>query len=655
MAGACKADHHDMRESSLMESVAGRYHIQSEIGRGGMGTVYLGHDTVLDRQVAVKMLAPHLAWDREFVDRFMREARTAARLDHPNIVTIHDVGQLDSIPYLVMQYMPGETLESRLRRRGILPLHETLHILRSLAGALDCAHSHGVIHRDVKPANVILGPAGRVTLTDFGVARAAQESRLTNTGASVGTPQYISPEQLRGSEIDVRADQYSLGVVAYQMLTGHLPFEADNTPALMYQVVHEPPPPIARYRQDLPDSAQQVLNRALAKDPRDRYRTVTEFVGALEEALSHAGSSLPVPPPAMGHGPDLRTAGEGVARNVRARIQRPGRHRRWVLPAAAVVLVVVVLSLLWPRGPEPAKTLDEAYATQTAQIAQLVPTEPRNRSTPPTRAQVSTPTPIAKNPTVTVGQSTPAERKAQIAATEGVFLRSEPNEDYTKLGWLPYEEHVMIVASDETGTWFRVRRLSDEGVEGWVSAKWVELVEEKLEEPATATPTATSVPTATTAPRSTPTTQMYAALPLISPAKETSYIGPRPVSGVAGVELRWIPLPRKLEPNEWYVARIWWRPERPDQEPWPDHQWTQDAAVVLPDYLYEYAKGDRSFRWSVAVVRLEGGDHSGKPDGKVTFIAPFLEQDEEWSFIWKMAPGSGGPDPTPTAIPAEQT
>ncbi len=286
-----------MNGSSLIGSRLGKYQIQAEIGRGGMGVVYLGYDPQLGRQVAIKVLAPHLAWEKEFIERFLREARAAARLKHPNIVTIHDVGQKGGLYYYVMEYLEGQALTGVVRQRGPLSPRETLAILRPLASALDHAHHSGLVHRDIKPANIIVNPAGHVTLTDFGIARAAQETRLTSTGAIVGTPEYMSPEQAKGLTVDARSDQYSLAVVAYEMLSGQVPFQADSTLALLHKVAYDPPPPICQTRPDLPMEVEKVLAKALAKKPGDRYPSVSAFVEALEHAL--AGKTLPAGAPTM--------------------------------------------------------------------------------------------------------------------------------------------------------------------------------------------------------------------------------------------------------------------------------------------------------------------------------------------------------------------
>ncbi len=270
---------------NLIGKQLGKYQIRAEIGRGGMGMVYLGYDPLLDRQVAIKVLAPHLMWEQESVERFLREARAAARLKHPNIVTIYDVGQEDNWYYFVMEYLPGEPLAARLHPQQAMPIDEALPILGSLAAGLDYAHQRGIIHRDVKPSNVVITTEGHIVLTDFGIARAAQEGRLTMTGTVVGTPEYMAPEQADGRGVDARSDQYSLAVIAYQMLTGQVPFQAESTLGLIYKLVSAPPPPLSQYRPDLPPAAGAVLARALAKDPNARYPTVLAFVEALGRAL----------------------------------------------------------------------------------------------------------------------------------------------------------------------------------------------------------------------------------------------------------------------------------------------------------------------------------------------------------------------------------
>ena len=272
--------------NDLVGRQLGKYEIQAEIGKGGMGTVYQGYDPLLDRRVAVKVLAPHLVWEPGFIERFLREARSAARLKHTSIVTIYDVGQEGNWYYIVMEYLEGETLSRIIRRQGALPVEQVLAVLRQLADALDYAHQHSLVHRAVQPGNIVVDPKGQVTLTDFGVARAAQETRLTTTGALVGTPQYMSPEQAQGEEVDHRTDIYSLGVVAYEMLAGRAPFGATTPHAVLHRLIYDPPPSARSRRPDLPAEVDHVLSRALAKKAAGRYDTAGAFVHALSQALA---------------------------------------------------------------------------------------------------------------------------------------------------------------------------------------------------------------------------------------------------------------------------------------------------------------------------------------------------------------------------------
>jgi len=276
---------------SLTGTRLGKYQVGSEIGQGGMGTVYKGYDPTLERYVALKVMAPHLTWEEEFVERFLREARAAARLRHPNIVTIYDVGRDRGSYYFSMDYVEGKTVAQLIKERGPTSIGEALRILKPLASALDYAHENGLVHRDIKPSNVVVSDDGHVTLMDFGIARASRSTRLTRSGAVMGTPEYMAPEQARGDDVDRRTDQYALGVIAYEMLVGKAPFKAESTPTLLYKIVHEGPPPLHDARPDLPRAATSVLSRALAKEKGQRYPSCTAFVDALRQAAQAA----PVP------------------------------------------------------------------------------------------------------------------------------------------------------------------------------------------------------------------------------------------------------------------------------------------------------------------------------------------------------------------------
>ena len=273
-------------ERALQES----YALEGEIGRGGMGVVYSARDLKLKRRVAIKVLPPELAFRDEIRTRFMREAETAARLSHPHIVPIHAVGEADALVYFVMGYVDGESLAARLRRRERLPPDEVRRIMKETADALGMAHAMGVIHRDIKPDNILLeGTRRRVVVTDFGIAKALSESGvgITGTGVVIGTPQYMSPEQAAGErEIDSRSDVYSLGVVAYEMLTGDPPFHSATVPGLLMKQITEPAPEVKDLRPECPDDLALTIMRCLEKNPEDRWPTADALRRALESRTS---------------------------------------------------------------------------------------------------------------------------------------------------------------------------------------------------------------------------------------------------------------------------------------------------------------------------------------------------------------------------------
>ncbi|NJM08340.1 serine/threonine protein kinase, partial [Candidatus Gracilibacteria bacterium] len=252
----------------------GRYEIRAELGRGGMARVYRALDTSLHRPVALKVMAAQLSLDPEFVQRFEREARTAANLRHPAIVTVYDVGEEGGLHYIAMEYIAGRTLHAILAERGPLGLGYAVGIIDPVGQALDYAHGQGAVHRDVKPHNIMIDQDGRVVLTDFGIAQTsdADDERLTRTGIFMGTPEYISPEQANARRVDGRSDLYSLGIVAYEIVTGRVPF-AGATPQLIVAHAQTPPPPPSSVDARLPSDLDIVLARALAKNPETRFQS----------------------------------------------------------------------------------------------------------------------------------------------------------------------------------------------------------------------------------------------------------------------------------------------------------------------------------------------------------------------------------------------
>jgi hypothetical protein len=271
----------------LSEALGGAFTIEGEIGRGGMGVVYRARDERLKRRVAIKVLPPELAFQAEIRARFTREAETAARLSHPHIVPIYTVGEGNSLVYFVMGYIDGESLASRLKRRGKLPVEEVRRIMKEVADALSAAHAMSVIHRDIKPDNILLeGTRGRVMVTDFGIAKAMSAgsgATLTSAGVAIGTPQYMSPEQAAGErDIDGRSDLYSLGVVSYQMLTGELPFTAPTVAGILMKQITEMPPSLQERRPDSPEDLTLAVTRCLEKDPENRWPSADALRRALE-------------------------------------------------------------------------------------------------------------------------------------------------------------------------------------------------------------------------------------------------------------------------------------------------------------------------------------------------------------------------------------
>jgi serine/threonine protein kinase/alpha-tubulin suppressor-like RCC1 family protein/uncharacterized protein YjdB len=267
----------DLRRATL-----GDYDIAKELGRGGMATVFLAHEIALDRKVAIKVMSPALlSAGKGMADRFKREARTAAKLSHPHIIPIYGVRESGKLLFFVMKYVEGRALDAIIKETGPLPIKMVLAVLAQAGGALDYAHHNGVVHRDIKPANIMVDTDGWTIVTDFGIAKVRESQGLTMTGATIGTPTYMSPEQCSAKEITGATDQYSLGIAAYEMLTGKVPFDADSVMSLMWQHFHEPPPPLLERRPDCPPVLAQAVERMLAKRAADRWPSLEEAIEAI--------------------------------------------------------------------------------------------------------------------------------------------------------------------------------------------------------------------------------------------------------------------------------------------------------------------------------------------------------------------------------------
>ena len=333
------------------------YQIQALLGRGGMGVVYLAEQTGPRRQVALKLLLTQAATSEAFRERFLRESELAAAIDHPNVLPVYDAGETDGVLWIAMRYVDGIDLAALLAREGPLAPEQALAICRQVAGALDAAHTRGLVHRDVKPGNVLLAvEGGAVThayLADFGLTRRVSGGvrGLTVSGQVLGTIDYVSPEQVEGGQVDGRADQYSLGCVLFECLTGMVPFRRDSELAVLWAHVHDPPPRIGEHRPDLPAALDETIGRALAKAPGDRHSSCSALVATAQAALAGAA------PPRERHRVG-RPAGHRAGRVRRQPwLVRLGRPPVLVLATTAVVVVAVVLAVavLQARdGPRPA-------------------------------------------------------------------------------------------------------------------------------------------------------------------------------------------------------------------------------------------------------------------------------------------------------------
>ena len=385
--------------STARISLPDRYRVVRHIANGGMASVWEAHDELLDRAVAVKLLASHLSEDDRARQRFQREARAAAAVSsHPNVVTIYDVGEHDGKTFMVMELLKGGTVADKLRAGDRISPRTAMRWLRDAASALDAAHAADVVHRDVKPANMLLDDAGRLAIADFGIARLALEDQLTATGTVLGTAAYISPEQAVGDSATAASDRYALAVVAYELLTGARPFEAENFAAQARAHVEDDPEPASERNPELTAAVDAVLARGLEKDPGARYASAGELVDHLDDAISTPDTP---PPPTtrstrlMGAGPPPRTAPPVVAGNGR---HAPRRRNAGVLLAAlaTLALIAVIAVLLLSGGDGGGGGQQQAESTpQRTETPTPTPSpteEPNDTATPdPTAEKTATP------------------------------------------------------------------------------------------------------------------------------------------------------------------------------------------------------------------------------------------------------------------------
>jgi serine/threonine-protein kinase len=332
------------------ELIADRYELEELVGTGGMSTVFRAHDRQLERRVAIKILHEHYAADPEYLERFRREARAVARLSHPHIVTVIDRGDDDGRQYIVFEYVEGENLKELVVRSGRLPVPQALELVLAVADGLSFAHEHGLVHRDVKPQNVLLNNEGEVKVTDFGIARSLHvEHGVTQTGTVLGTGEYLAPEQASGKQVSPATDVYSLGIVLWELLAGDVPFTGDNFVAVALRHVNEPPPHLRERRADVSPRLDAAVQRALAKDPASRFPSMAAFAKELRACLAEPEGTAPPPPAEDDLALTLVTPPAQAPAPVRRR--RPARRSRrrplvyalLAVVAAGVAFAAVVL------------------------------------------------------------------------------------------------------------------------------------------------------------------------------------------------------------------------------------------------------------------------------------------------------------------------
>ena len=439
-----------------MAATIGRYRIVTELGRGGMATVYLAIDAETNESVAVKLMARDLTQEASFRRRFRREVDALRRLKHPSILAFLDFGEHGEQPYLVMPCMSGGTLEDRLQA-GALPPATIAAILTPIADALDYAHSQGVIHRDVKPSNILFDESRHPYLTDFGIVKTLDElnSVITQSGALLGTPAYMSPEQVKGGDITGSCDIYALGIVLFQMLTGQLPFTATDPFAQAFQRVHEPVPVARAINAALAPEWQPIIDRALAKDPPNRYATAGEMAADVRQVVAPAVETPPAPT-----------------------VVRPNR-RLWPSVGAAALVLLALGSAIWwgvdgglidPRGqPTLAPTAALVVVVPTSTIPAAATREPLSET-----AESATSATAVETTVATASPYTSLPTRFRLA--NSVELRAGPGMVYEIVTTLPAGEEVTVIGRDAVWAWYNVRRDSD-GQTGWLAHTSGQLVD----------------------------------------------------------------------------------------------------------------------------------------------------------------------------------
>lgn len=511
---------------TLIGQTLGGYRIIQQIGMGGMATVFKAHQPAMDRYVALKVIPDTRASDAAFIQRFQQEARVIAKLEHAHILPVYEHGYEAGYFYLAMRLIETGTLSNRLKA-GPVSLFETRRIVTQVGSALAYAHRLGVIHRDFKPSNILVDAQGNYYLTDFGIAKMMENTLGLTGGGVLGTPHYMAPEQGRSYQVDHRTDVYAMGVVIYELVTGQVPYEAETPFAVVLKHISEPLPLPRAVRPDLPEVVEQVILRALAKSPADRYQSMADLVTAFQQAVDQlpldtltavAATRMAVPSPTAAKQPPVSAAAEATP--------VAGQRRfRWGLVGGTLILLMLALAVVMfsqmggqtEPGQEPTSAGEDAPATQIAATLYAQQTAAAQAAIPtPTATATSTPLPPTFTPAPTPSHTSPPLPDAVVNA-DVTNLWAGPGGNYNIIGQAKHGDPLQITGRNSNNDWLQV--VAPGGMQGWIAVMWLQ-VNASLDDVAvvaapplpSATPTVTPtftprIPTPTTAsePTSTPT------------------------------------------------------------------------------------------------------------------------------------------------------